>query len=563
MRKVSTIFSMTLLLLATMFVACVGPDCPEVVRPDEPKPDAPFTINVEEMHASSAIIEVTPKQSDMLYIMYLEEVSYFTNAEIDTAEELWEDDLAAFDANALYEDMLLKDYMLGANVLFSDTKRIQWNSLLPGRKMVLYVYGVEFNEDGSHYEPVTEVVWKVLESEYAPLRDISFDIDVEVNGAEVELNVKPVDWDGYYLVKVVDGNSDLYVGDRTSFDEEYLAMLADEWIDVYSRNLSYGYTTDIILDEVAFKGDKVINLELNSYTLYSVLVFAIDEYDGYVQVVSEPSFSNFSTEEVEQSEMSIDIEISNCYVRVADLRVTPSKDDEYYALLITPTEYLPKKYSDDDLINMALYDPVASQSTQFFKGEITAHLNTLYPEKEYVVVTFGYSGGIITTELYTELFTTQAEGVCEVEITDVKVCGPYRPSDLYNYDSERFKYYTYPYVSDTSFFVASIEVETSVPTEDIFADFVAKIDYDYYGTDVILFDLLIGTCPELFITDRLYEEGPYYVCATVFDYKGNLAPMWTSELIEWSVDDLRPADELFAKLDAEPETQLLLLRPIQ
>ena len=47
MRKISTIFSMTLLLLATMFVACVGPDCPEVVRPDEPKPDAPFTINVE------------------------------------------------------------------------------------------------------------------------------------------------------------------------------------------------------------------------------------------------------------------------------------------------------------------------------------------------------------------------------------------------------------------------------------------------------------------------------------------------------------------------------------
>ncbi|MBR5852978.1 MAG: hypothetical protein IKY74_02125 [Alistipes sp.] len=563
MRRVTTIFSMAVMLVATMFVACVGPDDPEVIRPDGPAEEAPFTISVEGIHASTATTEVTPKDGEMLYIMYLEEVAYFQGAGIDTAEELWADDFEAFEANALYENVSLKEYMLSANILFNDTKRVQWNSMLPGRQMVLYVYGVEFNEDGSHYEPVTEVVWKVLESEYAPLRDISFDLDVKVDGAEVELSVKPEDWDGYYLVKCVDGNSDLYVGDRTSFDEEYLASLADEWIDTYSANLSYGYTTDMILEEIAFKGDKTIDLELSSYTLYSFLVFAIDEYDGYVQVVSEPSYINFSTEEVEQSEMSIDIEITNCYVRVADLRVTPTNDNELYALLITPTEYLPAKYNEDDLIDMALYDPVTSLSTQFFKGEITAHLNTLYPKKEYVVVAFGYSGGVITTDIYTKVFITQPEGPCEVDITDVKVCGPYRPSDLYNYDPERFKYYTYPYVSDDAFFVASIEVETSEPTEDIFADFVAKMDYDYYGEDVILFDLLIGTCPELFVTDRIYYEGPYYVCATIFDYKGNLAPMWTSELIEWSVDDIRPADELIAKLEAEPKTQLLFVKPLR
>ncbi|MBQ5736341.1 MAG: hypothetical protein IIV52_01350 [Alistipes sp.] len=527
----------------------------------KPQPAESFTIEVQEVHASSAITQVTPTDEEMYYVMYLEEVSYFQNGGIATPEQLFEDDFAAFERNAVDNNMNLKEYMLQVNVAFQGVKRVKWNDVLPGVKSVLYVYGIQFNEDGSSYEPVTKVAWEVIEPEYAPLQDVNFDLDIEVDGAEVALNVKPENWDGYYVVKFVDGNDDLYIGDGATFDEEDMKSIADEWISVLNSNLRGGHTLDTILNEICCKGDAVVEAQLNSYTLYSALVFPVAEYDGFVQVVAEPSYINFSTEEVQQSDMDINIEVSNCYVRVADLKITPSNPDETYILLITPTEYLPADYDDEVLLDMALGEFI--YYTYEFKGEVTTHLNTLYPNKEYIVVAFGYSGGVVTTDVCTKVFKTEPEGECELEITDVIIGGPYRPSDLYNYDPVRFKYYAQNYTPDTSIGVVTIEVKTSEPTDDIFACPFAVMDYDWAGHDTIFYDLLIDTCPPLELSDIVYDYSPYYVCAAAFDYKGNVTPMWMSEQMSWSANETKPIKELIQKLEADSSSVQLLAVPVR
>ena len=527
----------------------------------KPQPAESFTIEVQEVHASSAITQVTPADEEMYYVMYLEEVSYFQNGGIATPEQLFEDDFAAFERNAVDNKMNLKEYMLQVNVAFQGVKRVKWNDVLPGVKSVLYVYGVKFSEDGSSYEPVTKVAWEVIEPEYAPLQDVNFDLDVEVSGAEVALNVKPENWDGYYVVKFVDGNDDLYMGNGATFDEEDMKSIADEWISVLNSNLRGGHTLDTILSEICCKGDAVVEAQLNSYTLYSALVFPVAEYDGFVQVVAEPSYINFSTEEVQQSDMDINIEVSNCYVRVADLKITPSNPDETYLLLITPTEYLPADYDDEVLLDMALGEFI--YYTYEFKGEVTTHLNTLYPNKEYIVVAFGYSGGVVTTDVCTKVFKTEPEGECELEITDVIIGGPYRPSDLYNYDPVRFKYYAQNYTPDTSIGVVTIEVKTSEPTDDIFACPFAVMDYDWAGHETIFYDLLIDTCPPLELSDIVYDYSPYYVCAAAFDYKGNVTPMWMSEQMSWSANETKPIKELIQKLEDNTSSVQLLAVPVR
>ena len=432
---------------------------------------------------------------------------------------------------------------------------------MPGVKSVLYVYGVKFSEDGASYEPVTDICWALIEPEYAPLQDVNFGLDVEVSGAEVALNVKPENWDGYYVVKFVDGNDDLYMGNDATFDEEDMKSIADEWISVLNSNLRGGHTIDTILNEICCKGDVVIEAQLNSYTLYSALVYPVAEYDGFVQVVAEPSFLNFATEEVQQSDMDINIEVSNCYVRVADLKITPSNPDETYLLLITPTEYLPADYDDEVLLDMALGEFI--YYTYEFEGEVTTHLNTLYPNKEYIVVAFGYSGGVVTTDVCTKVFKTEPEGECELEITDVIIGGPYRPSDLYNYDPVRFKFYAQNYTPDSSIGVVSIEVKTSAPTDDIFAYPFAVMDYDWAGYETIFYDLLIDTCPPLELSDIVYDYSPYYVCAAAFDYKGDVTPMWMSEQMEWSANETKPIKELIQKLEANPSSVQLLSVPVR
>ncbi len=538
------------------------PEQPEQPNePEQPTPEVAFDIVVEELHAASAITKVTPNDSEMFYIMYLEEVSYFQNGGITTPEQLWEDDYFAFEGNAAQNNMNLKEYMQGVKVLFQGTQRIKWNSVLPGIKSVLYVYGVQFSEDGASYEPVTDIAWTIIEPEYAPLQEVNFDLNVEIDGANVELSVKPENWDGYYLVKIVDGNDDLYLGNDATITDEFMKSISDEWLAACNSNLRAGHSIDDILETIAFKGEELIATELTSYTLYTALAFPIAEYDGYYQVVGKPSYINFSTEEVQQSDMDINIEVTNCYVRVADLKITPSNPEESYMLLITPTEYLPADYDDEVLLDMVLGE--FYNYAYNFEGEITTHLNTLYPNKEYIVVAFGYSGGVVTTEVCTKIFKTEPEGECLLEITDVEFSGPYRPSDLYNYDPERFESFYPPYNPDSIVGVIAMEVKTSEPTSDIFTYACTKMDYDWGGYDTTFYDLLIDTCPPVAVSAIIYDYMPYYVCAAAFDYKGNVTPMWMSELIDWTSENIRPIEELIEKLESGAQVQMLSVAPMK
>ena len=523
---------------------------------EDPQPETSFHISVLEVHAASAITQVTPVDGEMYYVMFLDEVSYLQLGNIDSAEELWDDDYAAFESGALANNMNLKEFMLASNIVFQGTQRVQWNNVRPGVNSVLYVYGVKFSEDGASYETITDIAWTTIKPERAPLQDVSFDLDLKVNGAEIELGINPQNWDGYYCVKVVDVNSDLYLGEGDTIDEAFMDSIAGEWVDVCSANLSAGHSIDTILENICRKGNSSYADMLNAYALYTVLVYPVAEYDGFVQVVAEPSYVTFSTEEVAASDMEIDIEITNCYVRVADLKITSTNPEESYTLLITPTAYLPTNYDDQTLLDYALGE--FSYYTYTFKGEITSHLNTLYPDTEYIVVTFGYSGGVVTTDVYSEVFRTQKEGVCELEVTDVVVGGPYRPTDLYNYDPETFKYYTKPYYYDSVQYIVTLEVKTSEPTRDIFSYFVSEADYEWGGYDTTFYDLLIDTCDPLALTEGFWDYGAYYVCAAAFDYKGDVTDMWMSEKIEWTMDDYRPIEEFIEKWESRDANMRVL-----
>lgn len=550
------------LLSLLAFVACTEtvPKVPENGGVEYPQERA-FAITLEELHATRAITQVVPENPQMYYVMYLEEVSYLKSGGINTKEELWADDLYSFESKAQVADMGLKEYMQQANILFQGSQRIQWNNVLPGIKSVLYIYGVEFAEDGQTYEHVTNVAWKVIEPESAPLQDIKFGIDVEVEGAEVTVVVEPKDFDGYYLVKVVEEGDELYPKNDKAFTEEYMDIISNEWTYLYQHNIKNGYKKEEILASVGYKGKQTLGFEKSSDTAYSVLVFAVEEYDGFVQVVSKPSYNNFKTESVQHSDMDINIEITNCYVRVADLRITPSEPDTQYLLMITPTYYLPSDYTNDELVESALGE--FSHSTYTFKGEITSHLNTLYPSTEYLVVVFGYSGGVVTTDVYTKIFKTEAEGTCELEVTDVVLGGPYRPSDIYNYDPVTFSTFVAPYYYDSSQYIITIEVKTSEPTKDIFSYFISEEDYYWLGKSGVMYDLLADTCTPFTISEGLWDNGAYYLCAAAFDYKGNVTPMWRSELYSWSTADIRPVEEFIASFEANKNLKVMSLSAVR
>ena len=109
----------------------------------------------------------------------------------------------------------------------------------------------------------------------------------------------------------------------------------------------------------------------------------------------------------------------------------------------------------------------------------------------------------------------------------------------------------------------TIEVKTSEPTKDIFSYFVSKDDYDWCGYDTIFYDLLIDTCDPFTIGEGFWDYGAYYLCAAAFDYKGNVTPMYISELYDWTMDDIRPISEFIEKWEANQNLQVMSLSAVR
>ena len=54
------------------------------------------------------------------------------------------------------------------------------------------------------------------------VQNITFGLDVAINGAEVTVDITPENFDGYYLVKVVEADSELYPNDDSAFNDDYM-----------------------------------------------------------------------------------------------------------------------------------------------------------------------------------------------------------------------------------------------------------------------------------------------------------------------------------------------------
>ena len=318
------------------------------VKQEAAAPEA-LSVVIEELTGNSCITEVTPVDPEMYYVMYKSDLSYFLDNNLLTAEALFEDDMFYFKRGADYDGISLKSYMEQNKVLFQGTTRAAWPGIRPGEKSVVYAYGVKFNEAEDECEMVTSISWAMVEPPLAERRAIEFDVEYSVDGANVAFDISPKGYDGYYTMQIFGYNEEQYFDPNGEIsEEEYAELVAQGWIELYCNNLAGGITEERILEMFCHKGDATIERELMSYSLYTAVIYALEMVDGHYQMVSEPKIVNFSTEEVKQSDMTIEIEVDS-YVRICDLRITPSVDDETYIMLFTPTEYMKPNFTDDDL----------------------------------------------------------------------------------------------------------------------------------------------------------------------------------------------------------------------
>ena len=504
-----------------------------------------FEMEICDIKTTSCSTKLYPSNKQTPYIVYMAEVDYLISAGVDDENSLFEDDYNYFTSMAeQYGATNLKEFMKTYEIYYTGDSYIGWTSMVPDREYAIYAYAIEFNEDGTDYTLASAVTHEIVVLPTQIFTDIEFDVTITVDGPKATYEFEPVNWDGKYFIDIYAEGDYMYRAEGTTPDDDYCKQVATNWISLIQMYMQSGYSAETLLDIMCLQGPDSYSEIKEASTNYCMVFYGIEMVDGLPQVTTKPYFAHFSTEEVKASDMTIDISVDNCYVRVADILIAPSNDMEQYVATFITTNSIPAdKTTNEDIINWLLGFNLSGNT---YKGTIDTTLVGLEPDTEYTALAFGYYGGVVTTDLFRYDFKTEPEGECQNEVIGVNITGPYSLLALETAMPDEF--YQYGMFESMGWYAMCASIETENPNGYVFmntytAEELVTSDMDYIKAEVVQY-----TSPRncLFVGEN---DKLYVMCAVAMDYRGNYSDMWISDPFSFSFNNgTLPVEELLEKL---------------
>lgn len=510
-----------------------------------------FNIEVSDIKSTSCTTSITPSDPEIPYIVYMSEVSYFLAAGITNEKELFQDDYNTYTKWA--EDngsTNLEKFMFLNQFAFAGDANISWTGMVPDREYVIYAYAIEFSEDGQDYSLASAVWHDTIILPTHVFADIEFDVNITVDGPKATYEFSPVDWEGKYFIDIYAEGDYMYRAEGETPDEAYCKQVANDWISTITIYMQSGYSAEQLMELMCLQGPDSYSEIKKSNTKYCMVFYGIEMVDGLPQVTTRPYLAHFQTEEVKPSDMQIDIRVENCYVRVADIYITPTTQDEPYVATFLKKSDVPYTENKDIIKWLLGYD----LSGNTYRGSIETTIIGLEPNTEYLALAFGYYGGVVTTDLFSYEFKTEEEGVCENEVLGVNITAPYSLKELEAAMPDT--YYNYGQFENMGWYAMCAEIQTANNEGRVFmntykASYLVTANMEEIKADVCSYDTP-RSC--LFVGE---DDVLYIMCAVAMDYKGNLSEMYVSEPFSYSLtnESCRDVNELLDKLGLEPEVQ--------
>lgn len=508
-----------------------------------------FEMEICDIKTTSCASRLYPSDKETPYIVYMAEKDYILGSQISTEEELFLDDYHTFTNWAKeYGAANLKKFMEQYEIFFTGDSYIGWTGMVPDKEYIIYAYAIEFNEEGTDYTLASAVTHEIVILPTHLFSDIEFDVNITVDGPKATYEFAPVNWDGKYYIDIYAEGDYMYVAEGETPNEAYCKQVANNWIGMINIYMQSGYSAEQLLELMCLQGPDSYSEERLSDTKYCMVFYGIEMVDGLPQVTTRPYIAHFQTEKVEASDMTIDIKVENCYVRVADIEITPSKDEPYVATFLRKSDI---PYSENDKIIKWLLSYDLSSNT--YRGTIQSNIVGLEPDTEYVAIAFGYYGGVVTTDLFRLDFRTEAEGECENSVLGVTVTAPYSLVELEAAMPDAF--YNYGMFEMMGWYAMCAEIETERPEGNVFmniysASELVTSDMEYIKADVCSY---VSERSCLFVGEN---DELYIMCAVTMDYRGNYSEMWISDPFSFSYENgFRDINEFLDKLGLQAEVQ--------
>ncbi len=475
-----------------------------------------MTLTLTTSDYSECEVNISARDAEMHYVVMMAESAYFEDKNISTAEELVRHDIDYFISN-MREAPSLADFLTDSNIVLQGTNKRMWQSLSPAKEYVIYAYGVELGD--MDYEQVTPIYHIILPKRLPELQDMEFNIHITSDGPEVEFDIEPVAWDGYYMVQLVRDDESGYIAQGEPRDDAFAEAVATSFFYI-SDNLYYyyEYSAERIMEEMGHKGHSIYDQTLDANHRYMAIVYAIaSEQEGSVPVmVSKPVVEYFATGDVVMSNMTFDIDIHNIRPRAAEISITPSTDNEAYTAVVLYARNMPDGGNGEKLRYIhSHYSPFE------IRGSYAETVQELKPDTEFIVAVYGIYAGAPTTDLYYKVFRTTKEGAGSNVITAIE-WKAYDVKEVLLID----KYYESMYgIGD---YFLSIDIQTLQPTERVYFDIFRTSHIEENGQQWVKESLMDYSYHTLFDWGLCMYGNEYVVCGYAEDANGNIGELFTS-----------------------------------
>lgn len=479
-------------------------------------------------------VNVIPQNEEQEYIIFLSEKKHFTLNQIDTREELLEDDYIYFTALAEEYNMGVRDFLTQVGWLVKGDK-VGYGAvnLYPGTEYVVYCYGVEF--DGDFYEATTEICYTEISTSIPELVMVDYAVNVEVTGSVATVEIDPKDYNGYYYYYVVPETDRYYVYNGMEFGNDYMSYYRNSLLDEFDEALELGTS----ISQMCHKGKVEFSERLEPNKEYVVLVFTLSE-DKTPIIASLPTTHYFTTGDVKTSDLTIDIAVTDITPYYAQLAVTPSNNNESYACLLLGKNQVPPIEDEYEqmLTIMEYYEP------SIFEGAFSEKIFPFMPESEYVILAFGVENNLPTTELFRHDFTTAKADPGTISIENIEIVKLFDAQEIIALDK------SYSSALAECECVAVVDVTTSTPTDSVYFWWYEEWMKFEYSAEAFLEDLLMyDPTSTRELADMYYsysDDDKFFFAGIAEDENGNLSPIYYGESFLLSKDMCSPAEEFFA-----------------
>ena len=415
-------FNWLMMLMTTAmlsFVACTEPT-PEPTPEPEPKPEGlTFEVELGEVTYSSVDYTVTPSDLEAEYLCILydaETVEEFTQDKYLVATLLQE-----LEAEARSMGMTLAEFL----PTYTDKGVLEssFNGLASESDYYIIVFGVD---PANNYEACSEVSKTKFTTLAFEKLDVTFEIETTVDGNTAEYVVTPSDQEAiWYFYTIPTASYEYYLSPDAynMTQDQFLLYCLQMQIDGYR---GAGYDDNTILNALFHKGTLTLQAkDLNANTGYTNMVaaFVIDE-SGVITLATDVTTSTYTTGDAKAVELSFQISVSDVETNRAAIKITPSDNSKTFCWMVMEWDGVA---TAEEVMNeiVAMYGAWMNNGMMLYSGvqDYTGGPGSSYkyrldaPDTDYLVIAFGYAGGITTEAKMVTFRTLPAPGAEETEFT--------------------------------------------------------------------------------------------------------------------------------------------------